>query len=280
MKLTWKFHALAAVVTSLVCMTCFNTLAVAADVEVKVGGTGSAVGVMRLLGTAFEKANPGIKIKVMPSLGSSAGIKALAAGAIHVGIASRPLKDNELKAGVQGWEFARTPLVFATHSRVNKKSITARELEEYYTRPDAAWPDKSRIRLILRPEQDTDSLMIAGISPGMPQALKAAHGRSGMILAITDQEASENIIKTSGSLGAASLAEIVSEKLPLNILSFNGITPSIKTLADRSYPLVKPLIVAISPTTSPEGMRFVEFVRSPAAIKILQANGCLPSKTR
>ena len=47
---------------------------------VKIGGTGFALGVMKMLAESFEKQYPGVKIQVFPSLGSSGGIKAVLQG--------------------------------------------------------------------------------------------------------------------------------------------------------------------------------------------------------
>jgi phosphate transport system substrate-binding protein len=251
-----------------------------AETILKVGGTGSALGTMRQLAAAYEKTQPGIKIKVMPSLGSTAGIKAALAGAIDLGLASRPLKDNERQQGAHAVEYARTPLTFITSPSVIKKNLTTRELEEIYTRSDARWPDGKTIRLILRPEQDTDTLLISNVSPAMPQAMKAAHARPGMTVAITDQEATEAVSRISNSFGTAALSEILSDKIPVNVLSFNGVQPTVKGLADKSYPLLKSIFIVTSPKTSAEARGFAAFVTSPAAAGILQSNGNLPVKAK
>jgi phosphate transport system substrate-binding protein len=74
----------------------------AAAVEVKIGGTGNALGTMREVAKAYSKRNPGAKITVLPSLGSGGGIKAAADGAIDIAVSSRPLKDDETKVGPRG----------------------------------------------------------------------------------------------------------------------------------------------------------------------------------
>ncbi len=253
---------------------------VQAETVLKVGGTGSALGTMQQLAATFEKLNPGITVKVLPSLGSTAGIKAVLGGAIDLGLSSRPLKAHEIQQGALAIEYAKTPFVFITHPGVSKKNLTTQELEHIYGRPDARWPDGKHIRLILRPEQDIDTTLVKAISPAMQQAVKSAHARPGMSLAITDQEATEAVSRTNGSFGTASLCEIVSDKITVNVLSYNGVQPSISTMSDRSYPLLKSQYLVISPNTSAEARRFLEFITSPAAAKLLQATGNMPTKAK
>ena len=253
---------------------------VSAETNLRIGGTGSALGTMKLIADAYEKSHPGIKIHIMPSLGSTAGIKAVLAGAIDLGFSSRPMSESELQQGALATEYARTPFIFITHPKVSKKGITTKELETIYSRPESAWPDGSRIRLILRPEKDMDTTLISSISPGVEQGMKAALARPGMIMAITDQEATDSVARTSASLGASTLGEIISEKRAVNILSFNGVPPSVKTLADRSYPLTKSLYLVTASKTSAEARRFTEFILSPAAAKILKENGNMAVKAR
>lgn len=58
---------------------------VLAGEEIKIGGAGSALGSMKMLGAAFEKKHPGVKVVVLPSLGSIGGIKAVSKGALDNG---------------------------------------------------------------------------------------------------------------------------------------------------------------------------------------------------
>ena len=67
----------------------------------KIGGTGGDLGTMRLLGSAFERIHGDVTVKVLPSLGSGGGIRAVQAGAIDIAVSSRPLNDKERKAGVR-----------------------------------------------------------------------------------------------------------------------------------------------------------------------------------
>ena len=81
---------------------------------VRLGGTGSGLGVARLLGQAYAKTLPGFELHVVPSLGSAGGIKAVAQGATQIAVISRPLKAEEAAAGLRAFEIGRTAFVLAT----------------------------------------------------------------------------------------------------------------------------------------------------------------------
>lgn len=73
--------------------------------ELRIGGSGAALGTMRLLADAFSVKNPEVRITVAPSLGSGGGIKALAGGAIDLAVTSRPMDESERKLGVTQTEY-------------------------------------------------------------------------------------------------------------------------------------------------------------------------------
>ena len=251
-----------------------------AETVVTIGGTGCALGTMKQLAEAYQKSHPGIRIKIMPSLGSSAGVKAVLGGGIDLALASRPLTGTERQQGAREVEYARTPFMFITNAKVRKKDVTVRELEGIYNNPAATWPDGSRIRLILRPEKDIDTTQLRGLSPAMDRAVTAAHARHGMIMAITDQESTDAVARTPGALGAATLTEIISEKRPVNVLSFNGVQPTVKNIAGRTYPLVKSLYLVTTPRSPAAAQGFAAFVRTPAARTILTRTGNLAVTAR
>lgn len=253
-----------------------STVALAEDV-VRIGGTGSGLGVLRILAEAFEKTHPGTRIRILPNLGSSGGIKALLHGAIDVAISSRALKTEELKDGAVALECARTPFVFVVNNKVNKADVTTRELELIYKGQMLKWPDGTRIRLILRPAGDTDTMIVKNISKEMEQAVNASHARPDMVIAVTDQEAADAVAKIPGALGGTTLAQIETEKHPLKMLSFNGITPTLDALAKGRYPLAKQLYLVTAPKTPAAALQFIQFVRSTNGRAILVQSGALPT---
>lgn len=259
---------------SLILLFANQSLALAADV-IKVGGTGSALATMRAIADKFEKENPSVKVEVvLPSLGSTGGIKAVIKGAIDVAVSGRELNDSEKKEGAKQVEYAKSPLVFVTNNN-NVSNITSKEVVQIYEGSKTTWPDKKRIRLVLRPEKEASNIILMGISPEIRDAVEKAQKRQGMIFAITDQECAEILQKTPDSFGTLTLDQIISEKLSLNVLSLNGIKPDVKALADGFYKVYKPYYIVTTDKISEPAKKFISYLFTAKAIKILEGNGYL-----
>lgn len=241
--------------------------------EIKIGGTGSALGTMQLLAKAYSATQSSAKITVLPSTGSSGGIKALQAGAIQIAVSSRPLNEAESKSGLVAVEYGRTPFVFATSTSNRATGIKTQDLVDFYAGKSAAWADGSKLRLVLRPVGDSDSESIKSISPAMRDALTTAEQRQGMLFTVSDQDTAQSIETIAGALGPSTLALLLSEKRALKALALDGVIPSAQTLANGSYRLSKQMLIVTGPKTSPEAQAFVTFVLSAAGRDILQQTG-------
>jgi len=240
---------------------------------VQIGGTGTAIGVMKLLGAAYEKKNPGVQIEVLPSMGTPGGIKAALDGAIGLAVAGRSLNGEESKAGALGVEVARTPFIFVTDEKNPAHSLTAQELVNIYSLKTTNWPNGSSVRLVLRPARETSSTILKAISPEMEQDMAIALAKEGMVFAATDQDSAEAVAKMPGSLGASTLTQVLTEKLPVKVLAFNGLTPSVRGLADGSYALFKPIILVTTARTTAAARQFAAFVSSAEGRAILENSG-------
>ncbi|MHB1245539.1 MAG: substrate-binding domain-containing protein [Sulfuriferula sp.] len=251
-----------------------------ADSKIRIGGTGSAIATMQILAKAFIKSHPGVIVDIVPSLGSSGGIKAMRAGIIDLAISSRALKPAERTQGVLATEYARTPFVFVVSTHNNASAITTKELVNIYKGETRVWPDGKTLRLILRPEVESDTDIIKNISPEMNLAVKSALARQGMIMAITDQDSADNIENIPGAIGTLTLAQVVSERRALKPLALNGLTPSLDALEEGAYPYFKSMYMVSSAKSNPLTQAFIAFVYSPAGRKILKENGqrAMPGK--
>ena len=248
------------------------SIAGAAD-EVKIGGTGGALGAMHLLADAYQKLNPATRVTVLPSLGSGGGIKALLAGSIQIAVSSRPVRDKERSQGAVELEYARTPFVFATAATTKDTGINITELAAFYSGKIESWPDGTRIRLVMRPQGDSDSDMIKSISAEVRAAKAEAEKRPGLLFAVTDQECADALEKYAGSFGPSTLGQILSEKRNLKVLRMNDVEPSVSALMAGSYPYYKSMYIVTTPKTPEAALKFMAFVQSKAGQEILNRTG-------
>lgn len=263
----------------LACLLC-PIAATAVQVEpvgskITIGGSGGTLATMQILADAFKKNQSNVDVKIVPSLSSGGGMRALLAGAIDIAVLSRPVQESERTQAVIDTPYARTPLVFATATHMNVSNISTSQLVSIYTGNLKKWPDDRPIRIVLRPEIDSDTLLIKSWSPAMNDAVKLAEGRQGMIMALTDLIAANSLESIPGALGPTTLAQIISEQRALRPLALDGNTPSLKSMVDRTYPHYKTFRMVSLPKVNPLALQFVAFVRSNEGQQILEKNGQL-----
>jgi len=251
-----------------------------AQTTIRIGGNGSGLGTIKLLAQAYQKEHPSTSVTVLGNLGSTGGIAAVQEGALDIAISARPLKTDEQTGGAQAEEYARTPFIFATHGKLDKGGMTEYEFIGLLRQEVPKWPNGTRIRIILRPEQDTDTAILRQVSSEMNRALHGAYARPGMVLAVTDADSLNAIARMPGSLGTASLCQIMTDKPSVHILSYNGVEPTLKNLANGSYPLVKRYYLVTTGKSPPAARQFAQFLRSARAREILKRTGNLPFNSK
>jgi phosphate transport system substrate-binding protein len=158
--------------------------ATAAD-TLRVGGTGTATGMLQQVGAEFTAAT-GVKVEVVPSLGSTGAVGALSDGWLDIAIPARPLKPDEAAAGLRQVEVLRTAYVIAT-SHSNPNGLKSADLARIFAAEKPTWADGTPIRIILRPRSDTDTALLAELFPGMGAAIETARRRAEVPTAATDQ---------------------------------------------------------------------------------------------
>ena len=245
----------------------------AAAQSLTIGGTGSSLGTMSRLAEAFGEPHPGLSATVLPSLGSSAGIKALLAGETDLAVSARPLKPEERAAGATDLAYGTTPLVFVASSGVPIASLTSEDVVALFTGARRAWPDGAPIRLILRPESETDSRLLVESFPAIAAPLAALRETGVVPLAYTDQDAATLLESVPGAFGALALSVILGEGRALTPLALDGVAPTPENLANDSYPMGKMHYFVTGPEPSGTTRDFLAFVASPAGRAILEATG-------
>jgi phosphate transport system substrate-binding protein len=243
--------------------------------SIKIGGTGTGLGAMKLMAREFNKSRPDAQLIVTPSLGSTGAIRAVLAGAVDIGISARPVTTEENRQGASARAYARTPFVIATGVKNNGAGLTLPQLVQIYSGKVTRWPDGSPIRLVVRPDADADTIVMRAFSAEMNTAITAALARKGLRMADTDQDNADALEKLPGSLGTTTLTQIVTENRAIRPLTLDGVMPTLQSLVAGRYRYFKTLHLVTGRNPSPLAMDFVAFIRSPAGQAVLARSGNL-----
>lgn len=227
----------------------------------KLAGSGNGVATMEVLAAAYRARETKFQLHVIQNLGSNGAIKALAARAIDVAVIGRDLKGEETALGLTAFEYGRTPLVLGTNRR-EPKGLSLQEAADLFAGRITHWPDGVPVRLVLRPPTDSDTVLQSAWSPAMKEALNLAHARPGMVIAPTDRQSADQMERLPGSLGSTTLALILAEHRDLRVVPIGGVVPSVKALADATYPYFKRMYLVTRGNEADLAQRFADFVRS------------------
>jgi phosphate transport system substrate-binding protein len=257
----------------LLAMACLLWASSARAEEIRIAGTGNALGTMRLLAEAYSRKFPGMKVTVLNSLGSSGAIKAVPKGVIDIGLTSRLPSREELAPEALATEYGRSLTVLAVSSRSKVAAITSEQIADLYSGKLVSWPDGTQIRPILRQPGDDNTQQVKKLSPAIAAALSDAEQRQGLAFAFTDQEAADKIEEIPGAIGVTTMALILSERRSLHALKLDGVEPNERNGVSGKYPLIKRFFFITRPAPSAAVRQFIDFVGSPGGQAILAQTG-------
>ncbi|MCA1908622.1 MAG: substrate-binding domain-containing protein [Magnetospirillum sp.] len=239
--------------------------------NLRVGGTGAGLELSRGVAADFVREHGGTQLWMADSLGSSGGIKALAAGRLDVAISMRPLKDGEV-AGGASVALCRTPWVFFSHARRADVALRRQDLLSLFAARLPPFP-QGEVRALLRPANESGFQYLESTFPELKPAIESARSNRGAVEVVTDQEALGAVEQGLSLVGFGALAPIVAERRKLHVVSLDGVDP---TTLPADYPHWSILYLLVGPASSAQGRAFVDYAVSDKAAARLRANGCLP----
>lgn len=246
---------------------------VTASEQLRIGGSGADLATMRLLTTAFAKHHEGLQVVIPPSLGSRGGLQALMSGALDLALISRKLKEDEIQANIKFFQYARTPLVFATSKSTLSNNITSNEVNNIYSGAHPYWPDGNVARPVLRLRGDSDTLLLKKYVPGFSNTIEKALKRRGVPVASSDQDNVQRIESIPGAIGTSTLSVILSENRNLKALAFNGVVPSVESITSGQYIMAKEMYFVLPEKVLPVVTDFLKFLQSSEARIIFEQTG-------
>jgi phosphate transport system substrate-binding protein len=241
----------------------------------RLAGTGGAMAMVDRIAAEFDVAT-GIKIQIIPGLGSKGAISAAADGAVDLVVSARLPNPDEAGLGLTASPIARTALVLVTSHR-KPNSLNSTELPGIYSAANPKWADGSPVHIILRTRFDGDSIILAQRFRGMSEAMEVARQRQEIPVAATDQDSADLAEHLAGSFVQAGLSQIKTEKRDLRFVPIDGVEPTLENFESGKYPYEKIFYLLYRTNMRATAERLVDFIRSAKGRSILRETGNLPA---
>ena len=254
----------------------FFSITTFASETVKVCGTGDSQKVLRLVADAFMEENPGIKVEVPDSIGSSGGIRATADGSCDIGRVARPIKGKETALQLHYELFAYSPVVFAANrNRRDVAGLTTDEIIAVFSGRTTEWEQLGGSppgKIYVAHREPGDSCRSV-IEKNIAQFTKMEIAAEQIIFSTPELVATlEAHVNTIGYLPLA-----MTPGTGLHVLALNGVVPSDDNVRNGSYPLAVPLGIVWKDGLSPAAKAFKDYLFTTKAQHILNVNGTVPA---
>ena len=247
---------------ALILAGCLRAAGAAEPAILRINGSGACLELLEVLLEPYRKDHPAVRIDLGKPLGSSGAIKALLAGALDLAVVARPVTPEETAQGIQAQAYGRTPLALVTSRPSGPAGLTTADLAAILSGSVKTWSDGVPVRLVLRPEADTDTRLLQSLGPAVAEAVEAAHQRPGMIVGVTDSEANERVARAEGALGTSALCATLVRQGRLRTLALNQVRPTVEAMVQGTYPLAKEIYLVTTQATPAAGQDLLRFVTS------------------
>jgi phosphate transport system substrate-binding protein len=239
-------------------------------------GCDSNIPITRLLARVFMEHHPEVRIQ-LTTVGSTNGIALAAVGAVQIGLVSRPLREAEEGLGLTFLPYAKTAVIIGADPDTPETTLTAAELLSFYRGTKLSWKSGREITFLTREEGDSSVASLKQALPGFAEAYAAGSNTSHWTILYSEPRMHEALLTLPFALGLSDLGTTTLERLPIKVLSIDGIAPTPENIANGRYPFVKTLGFVWREDTLPVSARaFVKFVQSDDAAGLLRAHGYLP----
>lgn len=243
--------------------------------KITIAGTGDSQILLRKLVESYRKNHSDCMIDIPDSVGSSGGVKALAANQVDMARVARPLKPREEKYNLSYRPFARSPIVCVVHETVQGiESLSHDQLVKIYAGTLKNWQDlgarTGKIYPVAREEGDSSFGVLKKHIPGLKDIAEFQAK-----ICFTTPETVATLIQYPGTIGFLPLSMVPKEGL--RILMVNKVKPTAENVAHGLYPYVVPFALVYRQEEL-HGLRldFLNYLFTEEARTVMIKNGTFP----
>lgn len=241
-------------------------------------GSTTVLPIAQATAEAYMDKHPDINISIRGG-GSGVGIASLQNGAVQIANSSRPMKSKEItQAKARGinptpYAIALDGIAIVVHKGNSVKNLSIAQIRDIYTGKIKNWK-----------EVGGPSLPIVVISRDVASGTfevfneKALGGQkvvSSAQLLASNNAVATTVGSTPGGIGYIGLGYMTGE---LRAITVNGITASVKTVQEGSYPLSRKLYMYTNGKAKGDVNSYIAFIQSDEGQKIVEEQGFIALK--
>ncbi|MEA5480405.1 phosphate ABC transporter substrate-binding protein [Pseudanabaena galeata UHCC 0370] len=237
-------------------------------------GSSTVAPLLSEIGKRYESKHSGVRIDVQ-SGGSSRGIADARQGVADIGMISRDLKESE--RDLQSFTVARDGISVIVHKENSIASLSDRQIVDIYTKKVDNWKQvggKDAPIIVVNKAEGRSTLEL------FAQFFKLKTTEIKADVVIGDNE--QGIKTIAGNPNAIGYVSIGSAEYSANngvaikLLPMNGVEAAIVNVANKTFPISRPLnLVTKVPPTAPQ-KDFIDFARSPEVNDLVKAQYFVP----
>ena len=240
-------------------------------------GSGDWEAVLRQLADAYARAHPGQSVEVPVSSGSSGGIRSVLNNTAILARVARPLKAEQLRAGIKWHPVARDAVVFAVGERVELKALGGNELAAVFAGRITDWRElggkPAPIRVLVRESTDTVHQVIVNRLEPFRNLVLTDQAK----MATKTAEMVEMLSRYRTSIGWVTQSALTMTDSGAQPLALDGVAPTAENLGSGTYPLSIDYALIYRPERLDRAARdFLAFVASDAGRAIIHRAGLAP----
>jgi phosphate transport system substrate-binding protein len=245
--------------------------------KIVIAGSGSSISILNLIVDSFESSNKGITPEFLPSTGTGDGVIGVAEGMLNIGAAARKMKDSEKEKYPDLMEvtFLRDAMVLAVNKNVQVDGLTSEQIRKIHSGEITNWNEvggqDAEIVVLDREESESSKILLREHIFGPDMNIT-----SSAILMHSADSMDQGIEQMPNSIGQTSLGMIKAKGLTIKALAVDGVQPSVSTVRDGSYKMVRDYGVIYGKNATGTTNTFVDFLFSEEAGEILEGYGFAP----
>jgi phosphate transport system substrate-binding protein len=247
----------------------------AADDKLVLTGSSTVAPLAAEIAKRYEQENPGVRIDVQ-SGGSSRGVADVRQKVADIGMVSRSLNGEE--TDLKAFTIAKDGITMIVHKDNSIAQLTEAQITDIYKDKINNWSQvggkDAPITVVNKAEgRSTLELFLKYFkleSPDIKADVVIGDNEQGIKTVAGNPNAVGYV-----SIGAAAFQ--VENGGTIKLLPLNGVTPSLETVKDETFPLSRPLNLVINGTPTEAQQTFLDFAQSQQVHDIVQEQYFVPS---